>query len=74
MGQSKKYSWFETITNISVGFLVALGAQNLIFPFFGIFLDLAGNIKIAAFFTVIGVLRMYVMRRFFNWLHTKGLN
>jgi len=74
MGQSKKFSGFETITNIMVGFVVALIAQAVVFPIMGIFVSLYINLQVAAFFTIVGVIRMYIMRRFFNWLHMKGYN
>lgn len=74
MGQSKAYSWFETAVNISVGFCVALIAQNIVFPLMGWTVSFGENLVVASFFTIVGVIRMYLLRRFFNWLHIRGWN
>lgn len=74
MSQSKKYSWFETFANIAVGFCVAYIGQQIIFPIVGLDVVLSQNLTIACFFTVVGIIRMYVTRRVFNWLHARGWN
>ena len=74
MGQSKIYSWFETLLNIAIGFVVAMIGQMIIFPIVGLEVHLNQNLWIASFFTCVGIVRMYVVRRFFNWLHTRGWN
>ncbi len=66
--QTKTMSLIETITNIVVGYLIALGVQLLIFPPLGVHLDLHQNIAIALVFTVASILRSYVLRRVFNRL------
>jgi hypothetical protein len=72
-GQSKKHSMLESVTNVAVGFLLAVATQILVFPFFGVYLQPIENFAIAAVFTVISVLRSYYMRRFFNYLHTNEI-
>lgn len=64
--QSRRMSMFESITNVAVGYLVAILSQILIFPFFGIQVTLAENLMIGLFFTVISIARSYVLRRVFN--------
>lgn len=66
MSQSKKHSAIESATNILVGYLVALGSQIVIFPMFGIQATLRDNMLIGAFFTVVSLVRSYVLRRIFN--------
>jgi hypothetical protein len=64
--QSKKYSLIEAIVNQIIGFLIALGSQVIIFPFYNIAVTLNHNIQITLWFTLISVIRSYIIRRFFN--------
>lgn len=66
VGQSKTQSLVESATNVAVGYLVALASQLVIFPLFDIHIDLADNLLIGAWFTVISLVRGYVIRRWFN--------
>lgn len=52
--------------NIAIGYLVALGSQLLIFPMFDIHVSLTTNMWIGAWFTLISLVRSYVIRRWFN--------
>jgi hypothetical protein len=67
--QTKKQSLFESITNVTVGYGVALLSQIIIFPVFGIEATIKDNLMIGLFFTVVSIVRSYCLRRFFNWLH-----
>jgi high-affinity Fe2+/Pb2+ permease len=64
--QTKKQSFIEAITNTVIGFLISLAATFFIFPIVGIESTGYKNIIITLFFTVISILRSYVLRRFFN--------
>jgi uncharacterized membrane protein len=64
--QNKKQSLLEAISNTSIGFLISLGATFLIFPIMGIESNAGKNIIITIFFTVISILRGYLLRRLFN--------
>lgn len=68
--QSRLQSLFEALANVVLGYGVALGAQLLVFPLFGIHLPLASNLAIGIIFTVVSLIRSYLLRRFFNWLHS----
>ena len=63
--QSRSASLAEAITNSVAGFLVALGAQQVIFPAFGIATTLVQDGAIAVLFTGASLLRSYVLRRLF---------
>ena len=70
--QSKKFSFIESITNIVIGYLIALLSQIIIFPFFNIKITIQDNLLIGLWFTIISILRSYLLRRFFtkrteNW-------
>jgi hypothetical protein len=67
--QSRLQSFIESVANVSIGFLVALASQLVIFPVFDIKVSLSENLAIGAFFTVISIVRSYVVRRIFNRIH-----
>lgn len=69
--QSRKHSAMEAAANVAIGYVVAVGAQLVIFPFFGIYLKPTDNLLIGAFFTVVSLIRSYALRRLFNALNRK---
>jgi len=66
MSQSKKHSMIESLSNVAIGYSVALASQLAVFPMFDIHIPLSDNIAIGAWFTVISIARSYIIRRFFN--------
>lgn len=66
MSQSKFMSFVESLANIAVGYLVALASQLAVFPMFDIHIPFTSNLQIGAWFTVISLVRSYVIRRWFN--------
>lgn len=66
MNQSRIDSLIESFANVAVGYGVALASQLLIFPLYGIHVNLSANIAIGLWFTVISIARSYIIRRFFN--------
>lgn len=66
MSQTKIQSALEALTNIAVGFGVALVSQLVIFPLYGVHVPLSTDLAITAWFTVISLVRSYVLRRIFN--------
>lgn len=71
MKQSKLMSWVETCLNTGIGFAIAITAQVFVFPLFGFNPPLATNFYIALIFTVISIVRGYIMRRVFEALHIR---
>lgn len=72
VGQSKRQSWLEAIANQLIGFAVAILSQYPIFAAFGIEVTFMEHIQIGLFFTVVSVLRSYLLRRLFNWVHLRS--
>ena len=68
MSQSRRWSAIESLVNVAVGYGVAVGAQIAIFPLFGVNLPLANNLLIGVLFTVVSLVRSYLLRRLFNRL------
>lgn len=66
MKQSKLMSWVETILNTSIGFVIAMATQVIVFPLFGYAPPLSTNFKIACIFTVVSIMRGYCLRRLFE--------
>ena len=64
--QSRIESLIESCTNVLIGYVVAVLSQLLIFPFFNIHVPLTSNLAIGLWFTVISLLRSYILRRYFN--------
>ena len=64
--QSKKMSLVETCASTAIGYAVAILAQVLVFPLFGLTVSLSQNLAIGAIFTVVSIARGYCVRRLFN--------
>ena len=64
--QSKAQSLIESITNILIGYIVAILSQLIVFPLFNINIPLKDNILIGVYFTAISLMRSYLVRRYFN--------
>jgi hypothetical protein len=64
--QSKKRSLAESITNVAVGCGVNLASQYAIFPLFGISVTFGEHLSITGYFTVISIVRSYLLRRWFT--------
>jgi len=66
MTQTRLQSLIESIMNIAIGYGVALASQLALFPAFGIHIPLSTNLWIGAWFTLISLVRSYIIRRWFN--------
>ena len=64
--QTKYQSLIESFTNILIGYLTALLSQVLIFPLFDIDVSFQDNLLIGLYFTIISLVRSYLVRRYFN--------
>jgi hypothetical protein len=68
MKQSRTMSLVESLTNVTVGFGIAVVTQVLVFPMFGLTFTLAQNMAMGAIFTVVSIARSYCLRRTFEAL------
>lgn len=69
MSQTVKGSFAEAWLNIAVGFTINFVANMLILPLFGFgALTLFKNFQIGLLYTVISLVRSFVIRRWFNGL------
>ena len=66
MKQSRLMSLVEAITNVVVGYGVAVFTQILIFPIFGLHTTLAQNLQMGLLFTCVSIIRSFLLRRLFE--------
>ena len=66
MTQSRMMSAIEAVTNVLVGYGVAVATQMVIFPLFGLTATLRQNMAMGAVFTIVSLVRSYLLRRVFN--------
>lgn len=66
MSQSRGMSLIESITNVVVGYVLAIATQLVVFPWFGLHASFVENLAIGALFTGISLLRSYALRRVFE--------
>ncbi len=71
--QSKKHSAIESMVNVLIGYSVAILSQLIIFPFFDIIIPIQDNLLIGVWFTVISLIRSYIVRRWFTKRTCKNL-
>jgi len=71
IGQKKLHSFSEACVNTFVGFGISLVAQLFVFPLLGIYITYTQNLQIALIFTALSILRNYILRRIFNYIHCR---
>jgi len=64
--QSRWMSLVESSANVVVGYGLAVLTQVIAFPLFGLSVSLSENLSIGAVFTLVSLVRSYVLRRLFN--------
>ena len=72
--QSKKDSLKETITDVILGYFIALLTQMIVFPLVGIEASFKQNVCVGLYFMVVAIIRKYFIRRFFNKRKIKNDN
>jgi hypothetical protein len=66
--QSRTMSAVEAVTNVLVGYGIAVVTQVLVFPLFGLTASLGDNLLLGMVFTAVSLIRSYALRRVFNTL------
>jgi hypothetical protein len=66
MTQTRLGSLIEACVNVAIGLAISLVANALVFPLFGFHPTLGENVWISVIYTVISLVRSYLLRRFFN--------
>ena len=71
MKQSLWMSFVESIANVVVGYVVAVCAQLVVFPLFGMHATLRENLMIGLIFTGVSLVRSFLLRRVFETLRLR---
>jgi hypothetical protein len=66
MNQTRLGSFIESLINVAIGFSINFVANLLILPLIGFNISVGQNLFIGVLYTIISVLRSYVIRRWFN--------
>ncbi len=66
----------EAVTNVAVGYVIAVATQLIVFPAFGFQARLGDNLLLGAVFTGVSLARSYAVRRAFErwraWQEREG--
>ncbi len=71
MKQSRAMSLVESITNVVVGYALAIATQLAVFPLFGIEAALSEHLAIGLAFVGVSLARSYALRRLFERIRTR---
>lgn len=66
MGQTKKQSVLESITQTMIGLITSIAVQLIIYPLMDIPVSLKQNVVIIIVFFTVSIIRGYIVRRLFN--------
>jgi|HubBroStandDraft_5_1064220.scaffolds.fasta_scaffold793064_2 membrane associated rhomboid family serine protease len=69
--QTRLQSWVEVVCSTALAYTISVFAGQVIYPLFGMQVSVGANIGLTGVFTAISILRSYITRRFFNWLHNR---
>ena len=64
--QTKLESLTEAVINTFIGFVIAFILQLIIFPIVGVDVTLGQNFILTILFTLVSIIRTYIIRRYFN--------
>lgn len=71
MRQTRSMSALEAVANVAVGFWVGILSQVLVFPLFGFKAAPSAHLAIGAVFTVVSLVRSYILRRVFETIRVR---
>ncbi len=71
-GQSRLMSAIETVTNVVIGYVVAVAANWLVLPLFGFAVSMGDGAAIGFAFTLIALIRSFGLRRLFATIRMRG--
>lgn len=66
MTQSRRMSLIEAITNVAVGYVLAVATQIIVFPWFSLHPSIGQSLALGGVFIGISLLRSYALRRLFE--------
>jgi len=73
MSQSRKHSFLEALLNTASGFLISYFVAELTFTYFNFSASHKETFQITCIFTLVSIVRSYIWRRIFNYIHENGV-
>lgn len=64
--QSKKQSLIESLTSTTIGIIIGILLNLTILPIFGYPVSVVDSLWISVIFTIVSIIRSYIIRRWFN--------
>ena len=64
--QTKKQSLIESLTSTTSGIIIGIVLNLTILPIFGYPVSLSDSLWISVIFTIVSIIRSYIIRRWFN--------
>ena len=64
--QSKRESMIESLTSTTIGIIIGIVLNLTILPIFGYPVSLSDSLWISVIFTIVSIIRSYIIRRWFN--------
>ena len=64
--QSKKQSLIESLTSTTIGIIIGVVLNLTILPIFGYPVSVVDSLWISVIFTIVSIIRSYIIRRWFN--------
>ena len=76
--QTKKQSFIESLTSTTIGIIIGIVLNLTILPIFGYPVSVVDSLFISIIFTIVSIIRSYIIRRWFNskeelWLGQKRI-
>ena len=64
--QTKKQSLIESLTSTTIGIIIGIVLNLTILPIFGYPVSVVDSLWISVIFTIVSIIRSYIIRRWFN--------
>ena len=64
--QTKRQSAIESLTSTTIGIIIGIVLNLTILPIFGYPVSLSDSLWISVIFTIVSIIRSYIIRRWFN--------
>ena len=64
--QTKKQSLIESLTSTTIGIIIGIVLNLTILPIFGYPVSVSDSLWISIIFTIVSIIRSYIIRRWFN--------
>ena len=64
--QTKRQSLIESLTSTTIGIIIGIVLNLTVLPIFGYPVSLSDSLWISVIFTVVSIIRSYIIRRWFN--------